>query len=274
MVASGIIGTGVVTMTKWWDRPWRTLATGLCFACFSCGALAQSLFVFPLYRLVLGRNPQTQEKVRHLQQKRFAGFVRMMEGLGLIRVTLHNSALLEKAEGKLVIANHPTLIDVVILFALLPRANCVVKSDLWRSPFVRGVMQSGGFISNGSADELLSGCKEALTDGQAVLIFPEGSRTTPGEPLQFKRGVANVAVRTEAPLLTVFITCKPLTLVKGEKWYQIPPSRALIDVYCKEVLESGELVEDFDDKPLAARQLTAYLQEYFEEGLKGYDGHR
>lgn len=261
-------GRGFRTMGKWLDRTWRTLATGFCFAFFFGAAFAQSLLVFPLYSLWLGNSPEKPRKIRRLQQIIFAGFVRLMEVLGLIRVTFHNRALLQRSSGCLVIANHPTLIDVVILFAHLPEANCVVKGALWHNRFVRGVMRSGRFISNDSAEELLRGCQESLANGEAVLIFPEGSRTTPGEPVRFKRGVANVAVRTQAPLLTVFITCKPLTLIKGEKWYQIPPSRAHIDVYLQEVLEPQALVDDLSDKPRAARLLTDRLERYFEEGLK------
>ncbi|MDO3387799.1 lysophospholipid acyltransferase family protein [Gilvimarinus sp. SDUM040013] len=270
LVINGV-GRAWPLMVKWLDRSWRICATGFCFASFSGAALAQTLFVFPLYHLFCANSPEKTRKIRRLQQKSFAGFVKMMEVLGLIRVTLHNSALLQKAPGCIVIANHPTLIDVVILFAALPGANCVVKGELWRSRFTRGVMRSAGFISNENADKLLQGCRSSLADGQAVLIFPEGSRTTAGQSLAFKRGFANVAVRTGAPLLTAFITCKPLTLVKGEKWYQVPPSRAYIDVYLHEVLEPRDIVDDFDDKPRAARLLTGYLEQYFEEGLQRYD---
>ncbi|MBU2885715.1 1-acyl-sn-glycerol-3-phosphate acyltransferase [Gilvimarinus agarilyticus] len=258
-------------MLKRLNRLWRILATGFCFAFFFGTALAQTLFILPLYSLWLGKSPEKTRKIRRLQQLNFACFVKLMEVLGLIRVTLHNSALLQRSAGCIVIANHPSLIDVVILFARLPEANCVVKSALWQNWFTRGVMRSAGFISNGSADELLQGCKQALAEGQAVLIFPEGSRTIPGQPLQFKRGVANVAVRTGAPLLTAFITCKPLMLTKGEKWYQVPPSKGHFNVYLQETLEPHALIEDFDDKPKAARLLTDHLEQYFEEGLKSYD---
>ncbi|MCP8900137.1 lysophospholipid acyltransferase family protein [Gilvimarinus xylanilyticus] len=257
-------------ISYWGDRLWRTSATGFCFACFSFLALAQSVLVFPVIYALPGERGAKAARVRALQQFSFARFVALMEWLGLIRVHLHNRQLLERAGGHLVIANHPTLIDVVILFSLLPRANCVVKGALWRNLYIRGVMLAGGFISNASGDELLTGCRQALDDGQAVLIFPEGSRSVPGQALQFKRGAANVAVRTDAPLLTVFITCRPLTLVKGEPWYRIPPRKAHIDVFFYECLEPRALLEQYDDKPRAARLLTRYLENYYAEGLKRY----
>src|SRR5690625_7146837 len=91
----------------------------------------------------------------------------MMETLGLIRVRLHNLELLHNSGGCIVIANHPTLIDVVILLAHLPRANCVVKGELWRHRFIGGVMRGAGFISTERGAELLGGCQSALKIGRA-----------------------------------------------------------------------------------------------------------
>ncbi|MDQ2076978.1 1-acyl-sn-glycerol-3-phosphate acyltransferase [Marinimicrobium sp. ABcell2] len=252
------------------DRIWRILATGFCFAFFFVGGFLQTLLLFPLLRALPGDEATKTGRVRTLQKRNFRFFVAMMETLGLIRVRLHNLELLQRSGGCIVIANHPTLIDVVILLAYLPSANCVVKGELWRSRFIGGVMRGAGFISNENGSELLAGCRQALDHDEAILIFPEGSRTVPGEGLAFKRGMAQVAVRTGAPVLTVFITCDPITLIKGEPWYRIPPRRAEINVHVGEILQPVELIEAYDDKPAAARQLTRYLQNYFEQGLKLY----
>ena len=253
------------------DRVWRILATGFCFGFFFVGGLLQALILFPFVRGVSGDEATKARRIRTLQKGNFRFFVAMMETLGVIRVRLHNLELLRDSGGCIVIANHPTLIDVVILLAHLPRANCVVKGELWRSRFIGGVMRGAGFISNERGDELLAGCQRALDNHEAILIFPEGSRTVPGESLNFKRGMAQVAVRTGAPVLTVFITCNPIMLTKGEPWYRIPPSRGEFNIHGHEVLQPEALIEAYHDKPAAARQLTRYLQNYFEQGLKLYD---
>lgn len=252
------------------NRYWRIVATGFCFCFFFSGGLLQSLLVIPVVYLLPGKKVQKNRRVRAMQQWTFARFVQLMQLLGLIRVRLHNVELLAKSPGCLVIANHPTLIDVVILFAKLPRANCVVKGELWRNRYLKGVMRAAGFISNENGEQLLQGCRQALNAEEAVLIFPEGSRTLPGETPKFKRGLANIAVRTDAPILTAFITCEPLMLTKGEPWYRVPPSCGVFDIYFSDVLQPRLLVDDFDDKPRAARLLTRHLESYFEEGLKRY----
>ncbi len=258
------------TLKRLADRFWRTLATGFCFCVFFAGGLLQTLLILPFIYACPGTVETKARRARRLVKVSFAGFVWLMEVCGLIRVRLHRRELIAQSPGCIVIANHPTLIDVVILYAALPRANCVVKGELWRNRYVKGVLRAAGFISNDSGGELLEGCQRALTRGEAVLIFPEGSRSVPGRGLSFKRGMAHVAVRTHAPVLTAFITCEPLTLTKGNRWYQIPPRRADIDIEFRDILVPEQLVTHYEDKPAAARQLTSYLQDYFDKGLHIY----
>lgn len=253
------------------DRAWRTLATGICFAFFFTGGLVESLTIFPILHLWPGTLRQKRARVRVAIQYTFRLFVGMMEALGLIKVRLHNAELMQRRGGCIVIANHPTLIDVVILMSVVPNANGVVKGELWHNFYLRRVVSAAGFISNADAEAMLQGCSEALANEDAIIIFPEGSRSVPGAPLQFKRGVANIAVRTDASLLAVFITCNPITLVKGEPWYRIPSRRADIDMHFHEWLDPRQLAPSYDDKPAAARQLTRNLQDYYAKGLKAYD---
>lgn len=263
-----IAGFSVRRCSYWIDRAWRTLATGICFAFFFLGALVISFTCFPVIYAWPGSLLQKRRRARRLICRVFGFFVGMMENFGLIQVRIFNRELLQESAGCIVIANHPTLIDVVILMALIPRANCVVKEALWQSHYLRWVMQATGFISNQNAEHLLDGCRQSLADGDALIVFPEGSRTVPGMALDFKRGVAHITVRTGAPIMTVLITCRPTTLIKGEPWYRIPPSKAIISLRVQEILQPQALLTCYDDKPAAARQLTRYLQEYYERHLE------
>lgn len=253
----------------WLDRIWRTLTTGFCFAFFFIGALVISCTCLPVITLIPASELIKKRRARAVIIGVFRFFVAMMQFFGLINVSLEDRERFQQAGGCLVIANHPTLIDVVILMSLVPQANCVVKDALWHN-HLQWVMRATGFISNDNGEKLLQGCRAALANGDAMIIFPEGSRTVPGEGLQFKRGVANIAVRTDAPILPVLITCEPLTLIKGDPWYKIAPRTAQITLKVRELLVPAQLLDRYDDKPAAARLLTLYLQEYFETGLESF----
>ncbi|WNO09238.1 lysophospholipid acyltransferase family protein [Teredinibacter sp. KSP-S5-2] len=248
----------------------RVLATGLCFATFFLCGFAISTTLFPVFYLWPGTRLQKSRRARQAIHYTFRWFVGQMEFFGLIKVRTHNAGLLKQAKGCLVIANHPTLIDVVILASLVPYPNCVVKGELFRNKYLKRVVTLAGFISNDDADMMINGAQQAFEDQDALIIFPEGSRSVPKQPLQFRRGAANIAVRTRAPMLSVFITCNPITLIKGEAWYQVPPSKAVIDIYVREWLDPIDMADGCEDPPAAARKLTKNLQEYFEKGLQEY----
>jgi hypothetical protein len=93
-----------------------------------------------------------------------------------------------------VLANHPTLIDVVFLISLLPNADCVVKRVAC-NPFMRGPVRAAGYISNDDGAGLVDDCIAAVRAGGSLVIFPEGTRSVPGQPPRLQRGAANIAVR-------------------------------------------------------------------------------
>lgn len=254
----------LVTKIRW------LLATGFCFVFFFVGALVMTVCCFPVI-YATGREPiENQRRCRRVVQKVFAFFVTMMSTLGLIRVSFDGEERLAQAAGCLVIANHPTLIDVVILFAKTPNANCVVKESLWHSPYLGWLMRATGFISNDNGEKLLDNCRASLDRGDAIVIFPEGSRTRLKQGFQLKRGVAHIAVRVNVPLLPVLISCEPLTLIKDQAWYALPERCCDLHFSVQELIKPEQLLSHFHEKPAAARQLTQYLTNYFERELEPF----
>jgi 1-acyl-sn-glycerol-3-phosphate acyltransferase len=102
------------------------------------------------------------------------------------------------------------------------------------------------------------------------VIFPEGTRTTPGQPLKLQRGAANIAVRGGLDVTPVRISCTPLTLGKGEKWYRVPPTRFHMVIVVQKDLPIAPFLNGTEGgdplaggEALAARRLTDYLANYF-----------
>jgi 1-acyl-sn-glycerol-3-phosphate acyltransferase len=174
---------------------------------------------------------------------------------------------LAKIGGRLIIANHPTLLDVVLLMALMPRAQCIVKHELWSSRYLGGVVRLAGYIPNNLAPEsLLEACRTAINNGDNLIVFPEGTRTQPGKLPRFQRGFANIALLTAAKIQLITITCKPLTLTKGEPWWRIPERRPHFRILVGEELDTHDLLQR-QERSLAARALVRYIETYYGEQL-------
>ena len=168
----------------------------------------------------------------------------------------------------MIIANHPSLIDVVVLISLIPNAGCIVKRGVWRNPFMRSVVSMAGYIPNNGADELLKDSAKVLARGNNLIIFPEGTRTVIGKDLNpFARGAANIALRVEADVLPIILKTDVRGLTKEQPWYEIPRQTMNMDViegkpFCYQDYASNH---ELDAKQV--RVLTRELEHYFKQQL-------
>ncbi len=151
----------------------RWLAGISCYIAFGLGGLLSSLTILPVLRFWPGERDVRIKRVQKAVHYMFRGFVHMLTWAGVVRVSTVNLQRLRQAKGMVVIANHPTLIDVVVLISLMPNAGCIVKQGLWRNPFLRGVVSAAGYIPNRGAELLLQDCREVLARGTNLIIFPE-----------------------------------------------------------------------------------------------------
>ncbi len=252
------------------DKIRRIFATGLSFIIFGlCGFLA-CLFLFPAISL-LNRAPEKRQRVaRSTNSRMFKLFLSVLKNLGVFTIDAKALNQLKNLKSSIIICNHPTLIDVVIIMAYLKGIQCVVKKALWNNLFLGVAVRSARYIPNDIEPDLfLDIVKKHLENGENILIFPEGTRTEPNQPIKLQRSVGNLALFTNANIQSIFINCSPVTLTKGDKWYNIPDKAAVFQV------EIGPLfkVSDYQgDKPrsIRVRQLTADMQKYYNERL-GYE---
>lgn len=248
------------------NHAWRVFGTGLSFLAFGVGGLVLRLFVIPPLQWSVRDPLRRKQRIRRLVQRSFAAHVELMRRLGVLTYEIRGQERLQR-DGLLILANHPTLIDVVFLISLLPNADCVVKSAVARNPFMRGPVRAAGYVSNEDGAGLVNDCIAAVRAGGNLVIFPEGTRTTPGQPLRLQRGAANIAVRGKLNITPVRLTCSPLTLGKGEKWYRVPSRRFHVTVDVQEDLPIARFLDGIDPvtggEAVAARRLTDFLAHYF-----------
>lgn len=117
---------------------------------------------------------------------------------------------------------------------------------------------------------MIEAAADAFEKGHALIIFPEGTRTTPGKPLKLKRGAANIAIRAEADITPVLISCSPSTLTKQDRWYQVPARKVHMRIQVNEGLPIAPYLEN-SAPSIAARKLTADLADYFDKELRVYE---
>ena len=240
----------------------RILGNGFCFAVFGIGAWLMAAAVLPLIVRRYERGPARELFAQRVLHRLFGYFIGLASAMRLISLTAHGAEHLRNG-ATLVVANHPTLLDVVLLISCMPQADCVVKREAWRNPFFRGIVTAAGYIPNDEGEAVVTECVARLRAGRSVILFPEGSRSPRGGLGPFKRGAAYVAEASDAPITPVVIGCDPPALMKGQPWYALPNSKLTFSLDISEPLYAGVLSPGQHPRAIAARRITAKLRSHF-----------
>lgn len=244
---------------------WRLLVTAACFVLFGIGAAVVGVVLLPLVRIIPAARERKRERARTVMRLALRLFIGVMHRLGGLTYEFRGRERLGRP-GQLIVANHPSLIDVVFLLAFVPGAGCVVKSGLWRNPLTRSAVTLVEFIRNDSTANMIVAASEALRAAQPLIFFPEGTRTRPRQPMIFHRSGANIALRAAASVTPVYIRVAPTTLTKAEPWHRIPPRRPHFTLIVGEDVD----LQAYRGAPLpiGSRELNERLLAHFEAELE------
>ena len=251
------------------SKTWRLFATGFCFAVFGLGGVIIAALWLPFYRLRYSNDEEKRKQAcRYAVHLTFKSFVWLMYIVGVTKVDAKGLDTLKDLKGKIIIANHPSLIDVVVLVSIVRNADCIVKQNLLKNVFTKGIIKNTGYISNADPEDLIQDCKSSLEKGCNLIIFPEGTRTFPGADISFKRGAANIALRSGKNFQRVLIQVTPPALTKGWPWYKVPKSKIHMKLA---VLEEFDISDyDVDTPSKSVRQLTRDIQQLYKNDFADF----
>ena len=192
---------------------------------------------------------RTERFFQRLIHRHFALFHAWCEGMHLVYVRYHGFESVPR--GALVLAaNHPALIDITCVLARVPEAVCIFKPAIRRNPVLGAAARRAGYLGNDGGHELVRAAGAKVSAGNTLVVFPEGTRTPPGQALlPFTPGFVLIAQRARAPIQLVRITTDSDVLTKGRAWWRLPKFPAHIDVALGPHIATDP---DTDAKTLAA----------------------
>ncbi|MCW8344842.1 1-acyl-sn-glycerol-3-phosphate acyltransferase [Vibrio sp. ZSDZ65] len=243
------------------NQVWRIFATGFCFSVFGFGGLILSFVLIPIIARLTSEPTVREYRVQALIQRSFHLFCRLMKHTGAIDYKITGAERLQQDRHCLIVANHPSLIDYVLIASQLEQCDCLVKSAIWRNPFMKHIVRAAGYIPNEAPDDVISICDQRFDQGNVLLVFPEGTRTTPGVESKLQRGAAQIAIRTRRDLRVVHISVSPSFLTKEKMWYQVPKIKPFFHIEIKGKIDVEPFIAQTNSPTLAARKLNRYLAE-------------
>jgi 1-acyl-sn-glycerol-3-phosphate acyltransferase len=142
---------------------------------------------------------------------------------GLLQMDAQALRALADERGLVIVANHPSLLDALMLVAQLPRSACVMKASLMRNPFLGPGARLARYVRNDSPRKMVRLAVDDLRAGGQLVMFPEGTRTTRTPLNPFQPGFVLIARRAGVPVQTVFIDTPSPYLGKGWPLWRLPP---------------------------------------------------
>ncbi|PRQ04496.1 1-acyl-sn-glycerol-3-phosphate acyltransferase [Enhygromyxa salina] len=117
------------------------------------------------------------------------------------------------------VANHASLGDILVLFGLYRPYKWVSKAAVFKSPFLGWNMRYNGYVplvrgDKASIIEMSARCHAWLEMGAPILMFPEGTRSPDAEVKAFKDGAFRLAIEAGCPLYPIVHTGTADTLPK------------------------------------------------------------
>lgn len=155
----------------------------------------------------------------------------------------------------IIVANHPSLLDAVILLSRFPNMVCVMKAALANNLLFGAGARLARYICNDMPLEVILRAREELEEGGQLLLFPEGTRTTqfPVNPCSGSAGL--ISGRTGVPIQALLIEFSSPYLGKEWPLFRRPslPLRVTVRV--------GRRFAPPKDIPLFTRELEQYFRD-------------
>ena len=192
-------------------------------------------------------------------------WARIVIWLANARVTVQGiSNIPDTGESYLVVMNHQSNMDIPVLVHSLPlQLRFIGKIELKKVPvFGSALLKAGHFLIDRSdfskARESLRAAGEVLKQrGVSIVFAPEGTRSSSGKLLPFKKGAFVMAIETGIPILPITIDGTRLSLPKGSMWAR----KANVKVTIHEPVQTEDLT--YDDR----NELLEKVREVIEKTL-------
>jgi len=182
--------------------------TLLLWSYYLCGSIVLFFFFYgPAYFFAANRATAFQ-KLTHIHMKNFF----KLTGWLIPRVKFSIQDEVCQLHSSVIVCNHLSYLDPILLISLLPQQRTIVKNTFFKIPFFGWFMKNAGYVPSAPSEMLgaamvknLESIKEHLAAGGNLFVFPEGTRSRDGKLGTFNKGVFSIAHYCNAPLALIFI---------------------------------------------------------------------
>mgnify|MGYP004661900143 FL=1 len=229
-------------------KKFRSTMVFISFFVFGLGAALLNFFVFPFIK----NNKTLCSDIIHYTWKFFVYFMMI---LGLFKLDIKK---LSKIKNKVIVATHPSFIDIVILIAFIPRSTCFVKKELAHNPILKNLVNSIFITNEVELEELKSESKKMLDLGFNVIIFPSGIRHRRNEFPKIKKGASLIALNADKNIVPIRFFADGDFMFINQPFYEVGEKRVTFEI--EEMPEIN--IQDFisDSEIVSKKKITQQIE--------------
>lgn len=204
------------------------MRTVVLFLLFLIGCIVLRLLIVVLY-IVPVRKSSKQQLVCRLIQITCKGILLLATAVKKEHINAANEQFRHPA---IIIANHQSFIDILVLLSLSSKIVMVTNHWVWHSPFFGAIIRYADFYYIGEGyEQYIERMRKKVKEGYSIAIFPEGTRTYNGKMKRFHKGAFYLAETLQLDILPIVLygnnkiiaKAQPFNIRKGIIYTEILP---------------------------------------------------
>lgn len=235
-------------------RKIRSVLISVMFFIFGAGSVIINFILFPILKKIYDKK-RYREVCSDVIHYVWKFFIFIMKSVWLFRVDIKN---LGEIRNKIIVATHPSFIDVLILMSIIPRTTCFVKKSLQLNPILTNIVDSIFLTNDMEIDELKEKTKEMLDAGFSIIMFPMGTRHMYYEFPKVRKGASLVALNSGVNIVPVRMCTDDKFLFIDEPFYAVGSKRVTFTIEQEDEINISDYYNE--SEIITKRELTKAIE--------------